>query len=475
MTLPVTVPAVPLGRRFITVWAGQALSSIGSMLSGVGIGVWVFLETGSAAWLGALIALATLPAVILMPAMRAVDRLPRRRIMIGADVVAAAAALAILVLATAGSLEVWHLAVTSFVGGAGGAFQFPAFQAAIPALVEPGALARANGLTQFGPAIGVTVGPLLAAPVVGWWGIEGVVVIDLVTFAIAVATVVAVEFDDRAGMSDDRGESPDGVAAIPADAVDAADAAVGDLDDGSWRASWRWLRGPGRALLALLVTMSAVNLVLSGFNVAALALAVELGGTDLAGVPLAAGGVGMIVGSLAIGARGLPTRRVRAFASALAVFAVSCWVAASRPSLWLLTVGLVAALATIPVVSAAVATLFHERVPAGMHGRVFATRAAISQSLGPVGSLGAGALIASFAEPAMEPGAWGAQTVGRLIGDGAERGPAFVIAMTGIVLALLALGLASSWIADELDVRSPVREERPTAEPTTVDPAKLGI
>ena len=38
-----------LGPRFVTVWAGQTLSSIGSALSGVGVAVYVFVETGSAA------------------------------------------------------------------------------------------------------------------------------------------------------------------------------------------------------------------------------------------------------------------------------------------------------------------------------------------------------------------------------------------------------------------------------------------
>ncbi len=50
-----------LGHRFFIVWAGQTVSAIGSSLSGVGVAVYVFLETGSAAWLGLLTALAALP------------------------------------------------------------------------------------------------------------------------------------------------------------------------------------------------------------------------------------------------------------------------------------------------------------------------------------------------------------------------------------------------------------------------------
>jgi MFS transporter, DHA3 family, macrolide efflux protein len=427
----------PVGHPFLIVWFGQTVSAIGSMLSGVGIAVWVFLETGSAAWLGALIAVAGLPSVVLMPWMRTLDRLPRRRVMIAGDLLAALAALGVLVLVAADRVQVWQLVVASFVGGAGTAFQVPAFQAAIPTLVPAEALARANGLTQFGPAVGVTIGPLLAAPVVGWWGLAGIVVIDLVTFVVAVGTTLAVRFGDRADAVDETSESP---------------------DDGSWRAAFAWLWGPGRALLALLGVMAVVNLVLSGSNVAWFALAIELGGTELAGVPLAAGGVAMIAGSVLIGARGLPARRIRGFALALVAIGLGCFVAAAAPSLTLLTIGVALALLVVPATNAAVATVFHEHVPVGMQGRVFAARGAIGQSLQPVGSIAAGGMIAAVAEPAMADGAWAGRTVGRLIGTGAERAPALVLIVVGIALALIALRLATSWIVAELDRPLPPRD-----------------
>lgn len=420
-------PRPPLGRGYLTVWFGQTVSAIGSMLSGVGIGVWVFLETGSAAWLGLLIALANAPSVLLMPVVRLVDRYPRRRVMIVGDSIAALAALAPLTLALAGKLDVWHLAIAGFVGGAGGAIQYPAFQAAIPSLVAPDAIARANGLHQFGPALGVTVGPLLAAPLVGWWGVESVLIVDLATFVVAVVTTLVIPFGDRPTASDD----------LP--------------DDGSWRTAWSWLRGPGRALLALIGTMAAVNLVLAGFNIATFALAVELGGTTGAGLPIAVGGVAMIAGSLLIGARGIPRRRIRAFAWGLGVFGIGCGIGAMRPDLWLLTIGVSVALAAVPAVNASVSTIFHERVPDSMQGRVFGIRIAAGQSLGPIGSILAGAMIAGVASPAMEPDAWAGRTIGRVIGDGSERGPALLMIAIAAALGVLAVRLGTSRLVGEID------------------------
>ncbi len=447
-------PRAPLGRPFLTIWAGQTLSEIGSMLSGVGVGVFVFLETGSAAWLGAIVAMAALPTVVLMPLMRHVDRLPRRRVMIGADSIAAIGSIAVLTLASSGQLQTWHLAAAAFVGGVGVAFQVPAMQASIPSLVDAEAISRANGLTQFGPAVGITIGPLLAAPIVGWWGLQGVIAIDLATFAIAVASTIATPFDDTATPT--------------------------ESDDGSWLAARSWLTGPGRPLITLIGVMAAVNLVMAGFNVALFALAVQIGGTSLAGVPLAVGGVAMIAGSVVLGTTALPAKRIRVFALALALVGLGCWIAALRPSIVALSIGVAIGLASVPAVNAAVSTIFHERVPESMQGRVFAVRGAIGQSLGPIGSMLAGFIITAIAEPAMRADAWGGRTAGRVIGTGTERGSALMLIGIGLALVLLAVRLSTSKVAAELDARRPVRPPAdadaatpatPTSAPATPAPA----
>ena len=159
----------PLGRRFVTVWAGQTVSIVGSTVSAVGAAVYAYAETGSAVWLGLLAGFAALPAVLAAPAMTVVDRLPRRTMMLAGDSFAALGPTFALVLALTGRLEVWHLVAAAFVGELGTAFQSPAAQAAVPLLVPHDALDRANSLAQLGPALGIVVGPLVAAPLVAWW------------------------------------------------------------------------------------------------------------------------------------------------------------------------------------------------------------------------------------------------------------------------------------------------------------------
>lgn len=449
---------VPLGRSFLTIWLGQTLSLVGSAVSGIGVAVWVYLETGSAAWLGVLAAMASVPFLVAAPFLPVVDRVSRRRTMIVADTVASIGTIGALALAAAGRLEVWHVAVAAFVGGVGSAFQFPAFQAAVPLLVGRDALGRANGLNQFGPAIGVVIGPVVATPIVAWWGITAVLLVDVVTFLVAIACTILVPF----------GDEPLRAPAEPAAGVPAVDV----LDDGSWRTVLAWLRGDGRPLVVLLVAMAITNFLLAFFNVSIIGLATELGGPARAGLALGAGGVAMLAGTIVLGAVGIARRRVRTFGLALVVTGVGFVVAAARPAFALLVLGVVIALGMVPAVNAAVATIYHERVPPRMQGRVFGLRSTIGRGLEPLGAVTAGFLIASVAEPAMADGGIGARTIGRFIGTGIDRGAAAVLGGVGLALVGVGVWVMRAWINAPLDGhRVDAHGDDPAGEATAADPA----
>ena len=78
----------------------QTISGIGSVVSGVGVGVYVYIETGSAAWLGVLSAQASLPYVLTAPLLPLTDRYRRRLVMIAADTFAVLGPTIALLLAT---------------------------------------------------------------------------------------------------------------------------------------------------------------------------------------------------------------------------------------------------------------------------------------------------------------------------------------------------------------------------------------
>lgn len=411
--VPRTATRVPLGRTFWTVWSGQTVSTVGSTLAAVGVAVHIYATTGSVTWLGVLMALAALPSALVTPALGLVDRLDRRHLMIAADLLAATGPAVALVLALLGRLEVHHLLAAGFIAGLGNALQFPAYQAAIPDLVPREALGRANGVVQLAPALGVVLGPAAASALLVTWGIEAVLLADLVSCGAGVTATWLARFRSRP---------------VPAESSGGATTS---------RGAWRWLRTTGRPLLVLVGLMAMVNLALAMFNVSALALATDLGGQGRAGWAPAIGGAGMIVASLVLARTGVPARRVAATAASIGGIAVGVALTAVRPAFGLVVAGVAVAMAAVPLANASVATMFHERVPHALHGRVFGLRAAIGRGLEPLGSLLSGLLVVSVANPVLSDGAAG--TVARsLVGDGPGRDTALLALAVAAGLGMLA-------------------------------------
>ncbi len=101
--------------KFIIIWIGQLISTIGSGLTGFALSIWIYQETGQAAPFVYTAFFNSLPVVIFsLFAGALVDRWNRRWVMILTDVGAALTTLVIFLLYTSGNLEVWHIYVSSF-------------------------------------------------------------------------------------------------------------------------------------------------------------------------------------------------------------------------------------------------------------------------------------------------------------------------------------------------------------------------
>ena len=170
------VRRIPLGalqeREFRLFFTGQLVSLLGDAVTPFAL-AWAVLElTGSARDLGFVIAAKTAPLVLfLLVGGVFADRLPRRGVMLTADVARMAVQAATAALLLSHTARIWELIVLQAFAGAGTAFFNPASTGLTPMTVSAGRLQEANalrgmsmGLTQFaGPALAgiliVTVGP----------------------------------------------------------------------------------------------------------------------------------------------------------------------------------------------------------------------------------------------------------------------------------------------------------------------------
>ncbi|KMO11275.1 MFS transporter [Methylobacterium platani] len=127
----------------------------------------------------------TLPFLVAaIPAGLLADRLPRRGLMAGAELLRAAALATILVLALLGQASWPLLAGLGFLSACGTVVFSVAGPALVPALVPPAALGTANARIELARTAAFAGGPALGGALVGWTGAAP-------AFAVAVALSLA--------------------------------------------------------------------------------------------------------------------------------------------------------------------------------------------------------------------------------------------------------------------------------------------
>lgn len=170
-------------REFRLLFTGQALSVIGDGIAPIAVAFAVLDLTGSPTDLGLVLTAAYLPmAAFLLVGGVWADRVPRRAVMLGADLVRALTQATIGALLLSGSARLWQLLVLQGVYGVAAAFFSPASTALVPATVSSGRLQNANALLGICRNFGFTIGPALGGVVVASAGPGDAFLLDAGTF-----------------------------------------------------------------------------------------------------------------------------------------------------------------------------------------------------------------------------------------------------------------------------------------------------
>ena len=158
----------PLSRNrdFALLWTGQAVSMLGSRVTTLAYPFLILSFGYSAAAAGAVGFVATLPYLLFqLPAGVWVDRVDRRRLMIGCDVVRGVALASLALCVALGWATLWQIAAVAFVEGAMFVVFSAAERSAIANVVPPAQLTEAFSLnearTRAAGLLGAPLGGLL--------------------------------------------------------------------------------------------------------------------------------------------------------------------------------------------------------------------------------------------------------------------------------------------------------------------------
>src|SRR5580704_17498507 len=186
-------------RNFRRFYVGFVTSLLGSSMSTVAI-AWAVLDSRvGATGLGLVFTATVVPQVLLLPLAGAIaDRLGRRRVMIGADVLRCAAQATLAVALAVGRPPLWLFVLLAWLGGMGTAFFSPALSALTVEIAPRDQLSNANALYGLAGSATRIAGPALGGVIVALAGPSVVVAMDAFTYLVSVLALSLLRLPPRA-------------------------------------------------------------------------------------------------------------------------------------------------------------------------------------------------------------------------------------------------------------------------------------
>jgi len=184
-----------LSDGFSYVWWGQVVSQVGDGISKLALLWFVYSVTGSPLKTSIIGILQTAPAIVLAPLIGvAVDRLPKKALLITSDLVRAVVIGLIPCWMSVDSFTVSSLYILVTLHAVATAVFGPALTAAVPSLVPPSQYTSANALLQITTSLGIIFGPALSGLGIAALSSQEVLCLNALTYLISAACFVPIRF-----------------------------------------------------------------------------------------------------------------------------------------------------------------------------------------------------------------------------------------------------------------------------------------
>jgi MFS family permease len=293
---------------FRLLFTSYLVSGLGTFLAVIALTVDVWDRTHSGRWVSLLLIADFLPAVaigLLLGPL--VDRLSRKRLLVGADLVRLAVFVVLAFAVSAG-----QIVAAALIAGIATGFARPAAYASLPNLVATEDLPRANALLRLAEQLTLTVGTFVGGIVVATAGPDPAYIVNAVSFGISAILLLRIP-----GALLQRG---------------------GAESHGYWQDLGEGFRVVlhSRALLAVLLSWNLAMVAVGLVNVSEVALAKDSfdAGDFGFGLLFAANGVGAVIGAL-LASTWLERRGMTVlYGLAIGVMGAAYVAAACSPNVW---------------------------------------------------------------------------------------------------------------------------------------------
>ena len=407
---------------FAIVFVGQLISVIATQMTGFALTLWIYKQTSSATALGLAQVFFIVPFLIISPiAGVMVDRYNRKMMMMVSDIGAGLAMSVLLLLQALGMLQLWHLYAANVAIGLVNAFQWPAYSAAITTMVSKKQLGRANGMMSLIDAGPGVIAPLLAGALIGIIKLTGILLIDVVTYGIAILSLAMVFVPQP--VRTEEGEK---------------------AKSNIWKESifgFKYIFAR-RGLLGLLCIFLVGNLFsgIAGTLFAPVILARTGNNSVLMGTVQSTAAVAAVAGGLVMSAWGGFKRRINGVALGWllsSLFGMTLFGFGRGLAIWIPTAMCMTVFGAL--INGSSQAIWQSKVEPDVQGRVFASRRLIAWITQPITPIIAGTLADYVLEPAMKTQTTLSNIFGPYFGIGPGAGMGLLITLCGIGCVLTAV------------------------------------
>ena len=390
--------------KFLLLWSGELISSIGGGLTSFGLGVYVFQQTGSATGMALVTLLAFLPTLLLsVPAGVLADRYDRRILMMLGDGCSALGIAYILLCMLNGGASLPQICAGVFVSSVFSSLLEPSYRATVSDLLTKDEYSKANGLVSLAGSARYLVSPLIAGLMLSVSDIKLLLIIDICTFVITVISTAVVKKGIEAKQSEKE---------------------ISFLE--SMKEGWKAVHS--RDGIFLLIMVSAVlTLFLGVFQILAEPLILSFSDSKTLGIAETICASGMLVSSLILGIRGIKKNYVKVLAISLAMAGLFMVGFGIWENVIVISVFGFMFFMMLPFANNCLDYLVRTNIPDELQGRAWGFIGFLSQ-MGYVVAYGGGGIAADF--------------MAKLLNTNVGRGAGVVITGSGICLMITAVAMA---------------------------------
>lgn len=420
-------------KKFMMIWIGELISSIGSGMTAFALSIYVYELTGSVSYVSLVTLLAYMPTILLSPVGGVLaDRYDRRLLMIIGDLFSGLGLIYILWQIQIGNTGMMPILLGVTFNAVFVALLEPSYRATVTDLLTEEEYGKASGMVQIAGNAKYLISPALAGIILGVADIRVILLIDICTFIVTVSMVASVRKTVRKPIK----RETQGVFL--------------EMKEGLM------FLARNKGIRSLVIIMAFVCFFMGFVQTLTGPMVLAVSDAKTVGFLESVCAVGMLVGSIWIVVVGVK----KSYAVVLGIAGVFCGIsmalAGISTNIMITGIGIFLFFLMLPFMNTCADVLVRVSIPNELQGRVWGMISLLTQIGTVVAYMICGILADYVFEPMFLDGGLLADSLGRLIGTGKGRGIGFLLILSGLGMIMVALTIGRNKAIREIQVHKEI-------------------